>query len=109
MLRDDFGMITQYYCPPETKVTEYELADLTSLATEAIQHYNSEQGKEYTNVTVSKATRSFSYGFSYFLTFQASLPDDESPQTFEARLYEPPSFQKSCTEIYFVRLKSQES
>lgn len=106
MLSNSFGMVTPYYCPPETTVTDYELANLTSLATKAIQHYNAEEGKEYTNVTVSMATRSFSCGFSYFLTFQASLPDGESPQTFEARLYEPPEFQKSSTEIEFVRLKN---
>ncbi|KAL8106143.1 hypothetical protein AgCh_029809 [Apium graveolens] len=107
MFRNTVGcMITPYYCPPETTITDYELDNLTRLANEAIQHYNSENGKEYANVTVSKATRSFSCGFSYYLTFQASLPDGESPLTFETSLHEPPAFKKSSTEIDFVRLKN---
>ncbi|KAK1381164.1 hypothetical protein POM88_027908 [Heracleum sosnowskyi] len=79
----------RYYCPPDITVTDDELAKLNTLANMAIEQYNSTQGTNYTNVKLIETDTSVAAGTLYFLTFEASLPDDNTfdPQTFDAVVF----------------------
>ncbi|KAK1381157.1 hypothetical protein POM88_027910 [Heracleum sosnowskyi] len=100
------SLITRYYFPPDITISDYALDKLTSFANLAIAQYNSRQNTKYGNVLVIKAMRSFSNsGFSYYLTFQGSLPG-HPPQMFEAKLYDAPHWVSPPVTLQLVRLKN---
>lgn len=99
--------ITRYYYPPEITVKDYQMAYLTRLANLAIDQYNNKQGTEFGNVLVIKAMSSFSNGFWYYLTFQASFGLHNPPEIFETKVHEDPRQNPPPTAPFFefVRCK----
>ncbi|KAK1381171.1 hypothetical protein POM88_027915 [Heracleum sosnowskyi] len=114
----------RYYCPPDITVTDDELAKLNTLANMAIEQYNSTQGTNYTNVKVIETDTSVAAGTWYYLTFEASLSDDNTvtrqgisshlepdkpntfdPQTFDAGVFVKIPIPAPCTEVHSVRLR----
>lgn len=101
-----FGGRHTYYSPPDITVTDHALAELTTLANMAIQYYNSTHGTNYTNVKVIETYTASAAGCWYYLTFKASLPDDD-PQTFDASVFQGISFPAPCIEVHSVGLRKQ--
>ncbi|KAK1385839.1 hypothetical protein POM88_023574 [Heracleum sosnowskyi] len=100
------SLIHRYYCPPDTTLPDYAIANLNRLANEAIHLYNSKEGSNYTVVRVIKTMTEVASGTWYYMTFQASLPFRRCPcRTFEAKLFEHLPFPRSYIHIEFVRLK----
>ncbi|KAK1381155.1 hypothetical protein POM88_027899 [Heracleum sosnowskyi] len=99
----------RYYCPPDITVTDDELAKLNTLANMAIEQYNSTQGTNYTNVKLIETDTSVAAGTLYFLTFEASLPDDNTfdPQTFDAVVFVRIPIPAPYTEVNSVWLRKQ--
>ncbi|KAL8125795.1 hypothetical protein AgCh_013180 [Apium graveolens] len=101
--RHRFGsLITRYYCPPDTTITDYELEKLTSFVILAIAQYNSTHETEFGNVLVIKAMTSSSCGHWHYLTFEANLPD-HPPQIFQVKVHEEPNWVSSPVFVEFVR------